>query len=131
MFGLADGLLATLAGFGGGILLGLAARVGRYCIMGAVYGADLGRMRMLAMSAAVAIAGTFGLIAAGVLDPDLTRYFSTAWSPAGSVIGGLMFGWTCLEKIPVTYLVHAALRSNLSGLFRCEPSAVCGDCRSR
>ena len=74
MFGLADGHLATLAGFGGGILLGLAARVGRYCIMGAVedavYGADLGRMRMLAMSAAVAIAGTFGLITVGVLDPD-------------------------------------------------------------
>ncbi len=97
MFGLADGHLATLAGFGGGILLGLAARVGRYCIMGAVedavYGADLGRMRMLAMSAAVAIAGTFGLITAGVLDPDVTRYFRTAWSPAGSVIGGLMFGY--------------------------------------
>jgi uncharacterized membrane protein YedE/YeeE len=97
MFGLADGHLATLAGFGGGILLGLAARIGRYCVMGAVedavYGADLGRMRMLAMSAAVAISGTFGLIASGHLDPDVTRYFRTAWSPAGTVIGGLMFGY--------------------------------------
>ena len=96
MFELTGIHLAVLAGFGGGILLGLAARVGRYCIMGAVedavYGGDLGRMRMLSMSAAVAIAGTFGLIAAGVLDPDVTRYFRTAWSPAGSVIGGLMFG---------------------------------------
>ncbi|HUS52434.1 MAG TPA: YeeE/YedE family protein [Thermohalobaculum sp.] len=97
MFGLADGQVATLAGFAGGIVLGLAARIGRYCIMGAVedavYGADLGRVRMLAMSAAVAIAGTFGLIAAGLLDPDVTRYFRTEWSPAGTVIGGLMFGY--------------------------------------
>ena len=48
---------------------------------------------MLAMSAAMAIAGTFGLITAGVLDPDLTRYFRTARSPTGTVTGGLMFGY--------------------------------------
>lgn len=97
MFGLTEMQLAALAGFGGGMLLGLAARVGRYCIMGAVedavYGADLGRMRMLAMSAAVAIAGTFALVSLGQVDPDNTRYFRTAWSPAGSVVGGLMFGY--------------------------------------
>lgn len=96
MFEFSDLHLATLAGFGGGIVLGLAARVGRFCAMGAVedavYGGDLGRMRMMAMAAAVAIAGSFGLMAAGLLDPDATRYFRAAWSPAGSVVGGLTFG---------------------------------------
>lgn len=96
MFELTDLHLATLAGFGGGMLLGLAARLGRFCAMGAVedavYGDDLGRMRMLAMSAAVAVAGTFVLIGAGLLDPDATRYFRHAWSPAGSIVGGLVFG---------------------------------------
>lgn len=97
MLGLADSHIAILAGLAGGIVLGLAARVGRYCIMGAVedavYGEDLGRMRMLAMSAGVAVAGTFALIAAGIVEPDATRYFRFPWSPAGSVIGGLMFGY--------------------------------------
>ena len=42
----------------------------------AVYGGDLGRMRMLAMAAAVAIAGTFCLIGAGLLNP--TRHSISA-----------------------------------------------------
>ncbi len=96
MFEVTDLHLATLAGFSGGAVLGLAARVGRFCVMGAVedavYGDDLGRMRMVAMAAAVAIAGTYLMIGAGLLDPLSTRYFRYAWSPAGSVIGGLMFG---------------------------------------
>lgn len=96
MFELTDLQMATMAGFGGGALLGLAARVGRFCVMGAVedavYGGDLGRIRMLALAAAVAIAGSFLLIGAGLLDPNATLYFHSAWSPAGSVIGGLLFG---------------------------------------
>lgn len=97
MPGLSEPQIAILAGLAGGIVLGLAARVGRYCIMGAVedavYGGDLGRMRMLAMSAGVAIAGAFALIEGGVLDPNVTRYYRIPWSPAGSVLGGLMFGY--------------------------------------
>ena len=31
-----DIALVTLAGFAGGMVLGLAARVGRFCVMGAV-----------------------------------------------------------------------------------------------
>lgn len=96
MFELTDLHLALLAGFGGGMLLGLAARVGRFCVMGAledaVYGDDLGRMRMLVMAAAVAIAGSFLLIGTGLLDVEATLYFRRAWSPAGSVVGGLLFG---------------------------------------
>ncbi|MGF1551973.1 MAG: YeeE/YedE family protein [Paracoccaceae bacterium] len=90
-------LIACLAGLGGGAVLGLAARAGRFCMMGAiedaVYGADTERLRMLAIAAASAIAGTALLIAAGGLDPAATLYLRTGWSPAASVIGGLAFGY--------------------------------------
>jgi len=97
MIGLDGGLWAAIAGFAGGAIMGLAARRGRFCSMGAVedavYGADLGRLRMMALAAAVAIAGTFGLISGGWLDPGQTLYYRVAWSPAGAVIGGLLFGF--------------------------------------
>lgn len=97
MSGIDPALAAPVTGLVGGLLLGLAARVGRFCIMGAVedavYGADLGRVRMLALAAAVAIAGTFALISGGAIDPAEALYFRTAWSPAGAVIGGLLFGF--------------------------------------
>ncbi len=96
MFELTDSQLAAVAGLAGGVMLGLAARLGRFCSMGAVedavYGADLGRMRMMAMAAAVAIAGTFGLLSLNLFDPNDTRYFRTEWSPLGSIVGGLLFG---------------------------------------
>lgn len=97
MDGISDSLLVASAGFAGGALLGLAARLGRFCMMGAVedavLGGDLGRIRMVALAAAIAIAGTFGLIGLGLLDPAETRYFHLEWSPAGAVIGGLLFGF--------------------------------------
>ena len=96
MLELTDSQLAAVAGLVGGVMLGLAARIGRFCSMGAVedavYGADLGRMRMMAMAASVAIAGTFTLLSLGVFDPNDTRYFRTEWSPTGSIVGGLLFG---------------------------------------
>jgi uncharacterized membrane protein YedE/YeeE len=96
MYELSDLQFAAVAGFAGGMLLGLAARLGRFCVMGAiedaVYGDDFGRARMVAMAIAVAITGTFLLVHAGLLDPNATRYFRQGWSPAGSVVGGLMFG---------------------------------------
>ncbi len=96
MIELTDNHLAALAGLAGGVMLGLAARVGRFCSMGAVedavYGADMGRMRMMAMAAAVAIAGTFVLLSFGAFDPNDTRYFRVTWSPIGSIVGGFLFG---------------------------------------
>jgi hypothetical protein len=89
--------VTALAGLAGGIVLGLAARLGRFCMMGAVedavYGHDLSRMRMLAAAAAAAIALTFLLAAGGVMDPRETLYLRHGWSPAAAVIGGLLFGY--------------------------------------
>ncbi len=89
--------LAALAGLSGGIVLGLAARIGRLCAMGAVedavYGGDTGRLRMLAVAASSAILFTALLAAAGLVAPPETRYLTQGWSPAGAVIGGLLFGY--------------------------------------
>lgn len=94
---LTDGQAAALAGMFGGILLGLAARLGRFCTMGAIedllYGGSDVRMRMWVLAIGTAVTGTFALIAAGLLDDSATYYLSIRWSPAASVVGGLMFGY--------------------------------------
>ena len=90
-------LIASLAGLLGGVVLGLAARLGRFCMMGAVEdaanGGDLGRIRMVALAASVAIGGTFLLVALGGLNPATSLYARVGWSPLSTVLGGLMFGY--------------------------------------
>ncbi|MEM6971549.1 MAG: YeeE/YedE family protein [Pseudomonadota bacterium] len=89
--------ILCLAGLFGGIALGLAARLGRFCMMAsiedAVYGADSAGIRVLTLGAATAIAATSILIASGGLDPDATLYLRRDWSPMATVLGGLMFGY--------------------------------------
>ena len=90
-------LLALAAGFGGGVVLGLAARMARFCALGAIedaiYGGEWLRARMWALAAAVAMAGAFALEAAGAVDLTETRYLATAWVPLASIAGGLAFGY--------------------------------------
>jgi uncharacterized membrane protein YedE/YeeE len=92
-----EGALTAAIGFVGGILLGLAARRGRFCTLGAIedalYGRDYGRMRMWALALAVAIAGAFTLEALGALDLRGSIYAGQGWSPAAAVLGGLVFGY--------------------------------------
>lgn len=89
--------LTALVGLVGGILLGLAARMGRFCTLGAIedafYGDSTLRLRMWGIAIGVAIMGTFGLSAAGLLELEQTLYLSQRWNPAGSIIGGLLFGY--------------------------------------
>ncbi len=89
--------LASLGGLLAGAVLGLAARLGRFCVMGAVedavYGEDFGRIRMVALAAAVAILGTGLLAAGGAMDPSATAYARIGWSPVGAVLGGCLFGY--------------------------------------
>jgi uncharacterized membrane protein YedE/YeeE len=90
-------LLALAIGALGGIALGLAARMGRFCTLGAIedalYGEDLRGVRMWALALAVAITGTFALAATGRLDLSRTLYASSVWNPAASIVGGLVFGY--------------------------------------
>ena len=87
----------ALIGMFGGILLGLAARIGRFCTLGAIedlyYGENPLRLRMWGIAIGVAVMGTFGLAASGLLDLDQTLYLGRAWNPVASITGGLLFGY--------------------------------------
>ncbi|KPD11275.1 YeeE/YedE family protein [Phaeobacter sp. 11ANDIMAR09] len=92
-----DHQLVTAIGLLGGILLGLAARLGRFCTLGAIedllYGGSSHRMRMWGLAIATAVIGSFSLIGLGLLDASLSFYLSVRWMPAASIVGGLMFGY--------------------------------------
>ena len=88
---------AALIGLIGGIALGLAARVGRFCTLGAIedylYGQDDRRLRMWAIAIGVAIIGTHLAMGTGLLTGAQTAYLDRVWNPFASITGGLMFGY--------------------------------------
>ncbi|MEH7829498.1 YeeE/YedE family protein [Gemmobacter denitrificans] len=91
------GVLAAIIGLIGGTVLGLAARLGEFCTLGAIetalYGEDQRRLRLWGIVLAVAILGTqFGAMA-GLINLRATLYHDLQWSPLGSIIGGLVFGY--------------------------------------
>ncbi len=92
-----EGQLAALIGGIGGIMLGLAARMGRFCTLGAIedylYGNSQTRLRMWGLSIGIAMFAVFGSMATGLFDPTRTAYLSQHWNPLNSIIGGVMFGY--------------------------------------
>jgi len=94
---LGDNTLVALFGLASGILLGLAARLGRFCTMGAIedllYGGSSLRMRMWILAIGVAVMGTFALSGAGMMETERSFYLSIRWMPLASILGGLMFGY--------------------------------------
>ena len=89
--------LVAAVGLLGGMLLGLAARIGRFCTLGAIedvfYAESTLRLRMWGIAIGVAIIGSFGLSAIGFLHLEETLYLSRGWSPVASIVGGLLFGY--------------------------------------
>ena len=87
----------ALVGCLGGILLGLAARIGRFCTLGAIedflYSSDHRRMRMWGIAIGVAIIATHSAIAFDVFANTGVIYISTKWNPLASIFGGLLFGY--------------------------------------
>ena len=87
----------ALIGLVGGIALGLAARIGRFCTLGAIedvlYGADDRRLRMWGIAIGIAIIGTHVAMATGMFDTTQTAYLDRTWNPLATIIGGLMFGY--------------------------------------
>lgn len=88
--------LALVGGFGG-VLLGLAARFGRFCTLGAIedalYGGDTRRLRMWALAIGLSIIAGFLANAAGLATLEASIYLSVTWAPLASVLGGLTFGY--------------------------------------
>lgn len=91
------GLLAALAGLLGGIVLGLAGRLGNFCTLGALehamFGRDRRRLRLWGVALGVAVLTTQAAALAGWIDLGATQYYSIAWNPLASVLGGLVFGY--------------------------------------
>ncbi|WP_074257509.1 YeeE/YedE family protein [Vannielia litorea] len=92
-----DANAVALVGLVGGILLGLAARIGRFCTLGAIedqlYAADTRRLRMWALAIGTSVIGVALARAGGLFDPLETLYLNRVWTPLGSIAGGLMFGY--------------------------------------
>lgn len=95
--GISDAVLVALIGAFGGLLLGLAARLGRFCTLGAIedyfYGGSDIRLRMWGVAIGVACMGVFGANAAGLFNPTTSYYLDTRWLPWASIIGGGVFGY--------------------------------------
>lgn len=88
---------AALVGLIGGLALGLAARAGRFCTLGAIedllYSSDDRRMRMWGLAIGTAIIGTHFAMGTGLLEGSDTAYLDRVWNPLGSIVGGLLFGY--------------------------------------
>jgi len=91
------GVLAALVGLSGGIILGLSARLGDFCTLGAIesaaYGRDQTRLRLWGVVLAVAILATQAGAMAGLIDLSGSFYHALQWNALGSVVGGLIFGY--------------------------------------
>ncbi len=90
-------LAVACVGLFGGLLLGLAARLGRFCSLGAIedllYGGSAVRMRLWGVAIGVAVIGTFSLLGTGWLGAFETPYLGARWQPLASILGGLLFGY--------------------------------------
>ena len=93
---LSPSTIAALCGLAAGMVLGLAARIGRFCTLGAVedayFGNDTRRLRAIALAIAVAVAVSQALVATGTVDLGKSIYLTPSFGIAGAVLGGLMFG---------------------------------------
>jgi hypothetical protein len=90
-------LLSCLVGLIAGIVLGLAAKLGHFTTLPAIESAyfnnDQRRIRLWAIVMGVAIIGTFGFDAIGLIKLSETQGHALQWNPLASLLGGLTFGY--------------------------------------
>lgn len=91
------GIWAALAGLLAGAVLGLCARLGDFCTLGALesalYGDDQRRLRLWGVVLAVAVFGTHLGASLDWIDMGAMLYHQIAWNPLASIAGGLLFGY--------------------------------------
>jgi uncharacterized membrane protein YedE/YeeE len=94
---LSEPVIVAWIGLAGGVVLGLAARIGRFCTLGALedffYGDSVERLRMWGIAIGLSIMGSFAAQALGWVDLTQAIYLSAAWNPWASILGGLTFGY--------------------------------------
>lgn len=87
----------ALIGAIGGIALGLAARLGRFCTLGAIedmlYQNSTIRLRMWGLAIGVAGLCVYALTALSLFDPQTSIYANAPFSPVAHIAGGLLFGY--------------------------------------
>ncbi|MCY0094200.1 YeeE/YedE family protein [Hoeflea ulvae] len=117
----------------GGLVLGLAfgvfAQRSRYCTRSAVLSAmgesDLKPLATWAFGFAAAILAVQLLLGADMIDVGETRFFSTAQSLSGALVGGLVFGiGMVLARGCVSRLLVLGSSGNLRGVFSIALVAV-------
>ena len=93
---ISETMMVTLLGALGGIVLGLAARLSRFCTLGAIedaiYGRDLKLIRMwfLAIGCAIFVVGLATI--PGWVFIHNSVYWKMPFSPILTIIGGVLFG---------------------------------------
>ncbi len=94
---ISDGAFVALVAAIGGIALGLAARLGRFCTLGAIedalYGGSDHRLRMWGIALGTAMMGTFALIGVGLIPTSQIPHLDGGWNPVAHILGGLLFGY--------------------------------------
>lgn len=97
MWDLPAPVLAGSAGLILGTVLGIAARMGDFCTLGAIesaaYGGDQRRLRIWGIVLGVAILVLFGADALQIADITLSPYHQIAFNPFAAIFGGLLFGY--------------------------------------
>jgi uncharacterized membrane protein YedE/YeeE len=110
---LSEPAAVLLIGAAGGILLGLAARLGRFCTLGMIedvhYGGDYGRLWMWVTALGAALVVNFGAEAIGLIDLSATVHLAHAYPVLGAVVGGLLFGYGMAQAGNCGYGVLARL----------------------
>jgi len=89
--------LSAIVGLMGGILLGLAARMGRFCTLGAIedatYGGSQIRIRMWAIALGLSIVAVHLCTHYEIFNSLDSLYLSNEWNPYSAIFGGLLFGY--------------------------------------
>ena len=96
LYSIPEALMGTMIGFAGGIVLGLAARIGRFCTLGAIedalYGQSNNRLRMWGTAIGMAVLLVHLALAQGLISTTNSYPLTVPFTPLLTIFGGLLFG---------------------------------------